>query len=341
MKQQRCPTQRSGTNLPGLDADHTKRDLGDLELFPTLDGSFSLRSSLFSEAFHNAAGALNEAQAKFVRPAELQRFKPTHTLRVLDVCFGLGYNSAALWESLNEQGLLMQWWGLEIDRRPLILALRDNGFLNLWSQSTLNRLISLEQCGNWIDACGRGFLYWGDARQCLDDIPCEQKFDLIFHDAFSPKRCPQLWTEEFLKRLGDRLATGGRLLTYSRSAAVRASLKHAGLELRSLLRAPGERMGWSSGTLAIKPPLHEAQTVGDGWRSLSQLEVEHLQTRAAVPFRDATGCDDAAEIMQRRQDEQIICGLESTNSWQRRNGLNKPRQSDEEALNNQKFRPDA
>ena len=28
-----------------------------------------------------------------------------------------------------------------------------------------------------------------------------------------------------LKRLGDRLATGGRLLTYSRSAAVRASLK--------------------------------------------------------------------------------------------------------------------
>ena len=54
----------------------------------------------FSEAFHNLL-SLNEAQAKFVRPAISGQ--TNHTLRVLDVCFGLGYNSAALWESLNEQ----------------------------------------------------------------------------------------------------------------------------------------------------------------------------------------------------------------------------------------------
>ena len=138
----------------------------------------------------------------------------------------------------------MQWWGLEIDARPLRLALANTGFINHWTHSTVNRLRSLDQCSEWTDDDGQGTLLFGDARQCLDNIPEEQSFDLIFHDAFSPQRCPQLWSEEFLKRLGDRLAPEGRLLTYSRSAAVRTSLKRAGLELRSLLPAPGERQGW-------------------------------------------------------------------------------------------------
>ena len=325
MRLQQCLIRRSGTTLPASDAELLDQGLGELDQFPTLDGSFSLHSSLFCEAFHNSAGALNEARAKFVRPAEVQRFKPDHTLRVLDVCFGLGYNSAALWDSLSGQTSRMQWWGLEIDARPLRLALANTGFINHWTHSTFNRLRSLDQCSEWTDADGQGTLLFGDARQCLDNIPEEQSFDLIFHDAFSPQRCPQLWSEEFLKRLADRLAPEGRLLTYSRSAAVRTSLKRAGLELRSLLPAPGERQGWSSGTLAIKPPLLHAQSSGDGWRSLSQLELEHLKTRAAVPFRDPSGRDHAAEIIQRRHAEQRVCGLESTNSWQRRNGLNKPK----------------
>ncbi|MCP4973174.1 MAG: SAM-dependent methyltransferase, partial [Prochlorococcus sp.] len=38
----------------------------------TADGSFSLHSSLFDESFHSSAGALNEAQVKFVIPAQLE-----------------------------------------------------------------------------------------------------------------------------------------------------------------------------------------------------------------------------------------------------------------------------
>ena len=39
-------------------------ELGALRVYPTADGSFSLHSDHFGEAFHNSAGALNEAQAK-------------------------------------------------------------------------------------------------------------------------------------------------------------------------------------------------------------------------------------------------------------------------------------
>lgn len=320
--QRRCPTHRSGLILPGSGADPVVQALGELVPYPTSDGSFSLQSKAFGEAFHNSVGALNEANAKFVRPADLERWPADKSLRILDVCVGLGYNSAALWDAIDERPQHVQWWGLELDQRPLTLALQNSGFCGLWTFSTLKRLQSLDQQGHWVDARGEGRLLWGDARQCINHIPAAQQFDLIFHDAFSPQRCPQLWSEEFLNQLSQRLAPGGRLLTYSRSAAIRASLQRSGLILRSLLPAPGERVGWSSGTLAAQPPWSGADASGgEGWRCLTPMEVEHLQTRAAVPFRDPTGQDSARDIVQRREKEQIDCGLESTNAWQRRHGL--------------------
>ena len=106
-------------------------ELGALRVYPTADGSFSLHSDHFGEAFHNSAGALNEARAKFVQPAELQRFSSGSDLRILDVCLGLGYNTAAVLEALPTAGPKLQWWGLELDRRPLEQALEQASFQSL------------------------------------------------------------------------------------------------------------------------------------------------------------------------------------------------------------------
>ncbi len=48
--------------LPDCEAD-LGADLGTLQAYPTADGSFSLHSERFGEAFHNSAGALIEAIA--------------------------------------------------------------------------------------------------------------------------------------------------------------------------------------------------------------------------------------------------------------------------------------
>ena len=298
-------------------------ELGALRVYPTADGSFSLHSDHFGEAFHNSAGALNEARAKFVQPAELQRFSSRSELRILDVCLGLGYNTAAVLEALTTAGPKLQWWGLELDRRPLEQALEQSSFQCLWSAPVLAKLEAIRDHGgwqehnNWQEPNSQGIQLWGDARSMLQQIPEPVRFDLILLDAFSPQRCPELWSEEFLGALAHRLAPQGRLLTYSRSAAVRASLKRAGLSLFSLLPAPGERVGWSSGTLAT-PPDSNCPQAGPGWRLLSAMEWEHLQTRAAVPFRDPVGNATAEVILERRRLEQEHCGHEATNAWQRR-----------------------
>ena len=303
-------------NLESVSASEV-RSLGPLEIYPTADGSFSLHSEHFGEAFHNSAGALNEARAKFVQPAELQRFSDGSGLRILDVCLGLGYNTAAVLEAIPAAGPAVQWWGLELDRRPLEQALEQASFQCLWSAPVLARLEAVRDHGGWHDPSSQGIQLWGDARAMLQEIPEPVRFDLVLLDAFSPQRCPELWSEEFLGALARRLAPQGRLLTYSRSAAVRASLKRAGLSLYSLLPAPGERVGWSSGTLAT-PVDSGCPPNGPGWRSLSAMEWEHLQTRAAVPFRDPQGNATAEVILERRRLEQEQCGYEATNAWQRR-----------------------
>ena len=268
---------------------------------------------------------MEETETKFVRPSELGRFSQTSELRLLDVCFGMGYNSAALMAALPPtSSAWVQWWGLEVDPRPLGWALNHQPFCDLWPGAVLQRLKQLHKSGSWRDNGGQGTMLWGDARQKLKALPSSDQLDLILLDAFSPGRCPQLWSEEFLGTLAGRLAPGGRLLTYCRAAAVRSSLRRAGLTLRSLRPAVQQRIGWSSGTLAVKPYASDSLgEEGPGWTALSAMEEEHLKTRASVPYRDPEGVDEAEIIQQRRELEQQCCELESTSAWQRRWLMNK------------------
>ena len=292
----------------------------------TADGSFSLHSDSFAESFHSSDGALEEANSKFVLPAQLDRFPDGRDLRVLDVCFGLGYNTAALMSALPHRGgPSFQCWGLELDQSPLRLALAEPTFQALWPPHVVACLGALSAEGCWQDSDRQQSvqMLWGDARQQLQNLPKDLQLDLILLDAFSPGKCPQLWSEEFLQSLASLLAPGGRLLTYCRAAAVRNSLRHAGLELRSLLPKAGEKSGWSSGTVALcsKDRDQTPPEMGPGWCGLSVMEEEHLQTRAGVPYRDPSGTDLAASILKRRQQEQVLSHRPSTSAWQRKWGL--------------------
>jgi len=305
------------------------------ELTPrlTADGSFSLYSSRFGEAFHSAAGAAREARDTFVEPAALQRFSPGTTLVVLDVCVGTGSNTAALLEAATAHGLRLQWRGLELDAAPLALALADRGFCGQWHREALDPLQQLAVSGQWASPLGTGALLWGDARQQVNVLlqQLAGRVDLVLLDAFSPRHCPELWTVEFLAALSRLLAPRGRLLTYCSAAAPRAALLQLGLELAAISGGPAGR--WSGGTVAGWAPLLEAAPNGaeaglsPRLRPLSPMEREHLATNAALPYRDPTGMASAAQILDAREQEQRMAAaraaLEPTSAWRRRWGLDR------------------
>jgi hypothetical protein len=282
------------------------------------DGSFSLHSARFGEAFHASDGALREAVASFVAPAELHRFAGGSVLRVVEVAVGTGTNTAALITAAGSGGLELEWWGMESDPEPLRIALADPAFRRQWSAAVVQRLEA------W--AAGPRLL-WGDARARLGQLeePLRGSCDLVLLDAFSPRRCPELWTVDFLGRLARLLAPEGRLVTYCAAAAVRAALREAGLHLANVVptgpQTPGEpgRAGrrWSRGTVAGPAPLPPSPRL----RPLSAMEREHLASRAAVPYRDPGQIATAGEILAAREGEVRTSPAASGGSWRRRWGI--------------------
>jgi tRNA U34 5-methylaminomethyl-2-thiouridine-forming methyltransferase MnmC len=295
-----------------------------LEPRRTGDGSLTLWSERFGECFHSGSGAYAEAQQKFVRPAELQRFSPGSRLRVLDLCVGLGYNSAALLEAAEQRELQLDWIGLELDPRPLALALADPAFRALWQPQTQAVLEALERRGQWCTPTGSsGHWQLGDARRQLPALVQSHRglIDLVLHDAFSPGHCPELWSVEVLSALAALLRSQGRLLTYCTAAAVRSGLQEAGLELASITGPPPAGRQWSHGTAASPTTLPLNRAEGDVLRPLSRMEREHLLTRAAEPYRDPSGRGDATQLQAERAERQQRHGGESTSAWRRRWGL--------------------
>ncbi len=292
----------------------------------TADGSFSLWSERFQEGFHSARGAKREAAETFVEPSELDRFCPGSSLRLLEVCVGTGSNTAALLEACRERQLTLQWWGLELDPAPLRLAMADGGFRSQWQPQAVQHLEQLSQGGAWSTELGKGRMLWGDARQCLPELLDEAcgDMDLVWHDAFSPRRCPQLWTVEFLAGMARLLKPTGRWISFSSAAAVRSALQLAGLELAAIPspspcqeRILHQAASWSGGTVASPTPLRPAPRR----RPRSTMEHEHQASSAGLPYRDPQGTAEAGLIRENRNKAQAASLAEgnrtASSAWRR------------------------
>ncbi|NJK48746.1 hypothetical protein HC931_11690 [Candidatus Gracilibacteria bacterium] len=276
-------------------------------LHPTDDGSFTFFSNEFSETFHTASGAAQEAQKKFVEPCQLAA-KTDRPLKIIDICYGLGYNTAAALKTI---------WTINPDCHVELIALeRDktipeqaiaHNLLDRWSLPIVELLRKLAQHHQIQTPQLTARLLLGDARETIGQVQRSGfQADAIFLDPFSPPKCPQLWTVEFLSIVARCLKTDGRLATYSCAASVRTALQLAGLQVGASnsvgRRSPGTISSFSIRNL---PPL-------------SQQESEHLQTRAAIPYRDPSLQDSAELIKQRRKIEQLSSALEPTSHWKKR-----------------------
>ncbi|WP_310425336.1 MnmC family methyltransferase, partial [Chamaesiphon sp. VAR_48_metabat_135_sub] len=173
----------------------------------TDDGSYTFFSQEFGQTFHSKYGAKEESIFKYAMPTLLAEKASRGHLRILDICYGLGYNSAAalatIWRS--NPNCTVEIIALELDRTVPTAAIEHN-LLNDWEEpipQLLTRLVQEETIE--IDRF-KAQLIFGDARQTIVGGASRNenrdfKADAIFLDPFSPVACPQLWTVEFLDRV--------------------------------------------------------------------------------------------------------------------------------------------
>lgn len=113
-----------------------------------------------------------------------------------------------------------------------------------------------------------------DARQAIKNDT--EKYNYIFLDAFTPVKCPCLWTVDFFKLLYSRLDENGMILTYSNSALVRNAFKHAGFYVGKIFSESANKF---TGTIAVK---NKALIKYE----LSEYDLGLMKTKAGIFYHD-------------------------------------------------------
>ncbi len=193
-----------------------------MEKVRTNDDSFTCYNEDFRELYHSKSGAIEEAFKKYVEPCIFK-----DEIKVLDVCFGIGYNSgAAIFEILKRKGKI-KIVGLENDKE--ILKEIKKIEVPLYFEETYKYVREVSAKLKVKKENVEIEILIGDARKTIDEV--REKFDVIFLDPFSTMKNPELWSVDFFKKLKEKLKDDGILSTYSSSAIVRAGLIEAGFKI--------------------------------------------------------------------------------------------------------------
>ena len=195
----------------------------------TKDFTITLYSEQFDEAYHCANdGALQETLHKHILPALMLK-KEKQKLKVLDMCFGLGFNTLCLRYVARKFGFNgeISVYSPEIDSTLLPQLLTHPYPKELKSKEIIKALQERQEYyenGFTIHLC------LGDAREILNGFLESENgvFDMIFQDPFSPLKNPSLWTYEYFKTLYALSSQDVIITTYSHDSCMLYSAFLAG-----------------------------------------------------------------------------------------------------------------
>jgi tRNA U34 5-methylaminomethyl-2-thiouridine-forming methyltransferase MnmC len=240
------------------------------------DGSYTAFSESYNEHYHSTKdGALNESLSKHIKPAFLLQSHKSE-LRVLDLCFGLGYNTLSTLYYADLVGFegSLYIYSPELDA-DLIASLEGFRYPEEF-RAYLHILSHLIRDGIYASSTRRVELFIGDARKFIEAFE-PKSVDIIYQDAFSPKVNPLLWTREYFASLGRILKDDGVLTTYSTAISTRLALYESGF-LVQLNRSEGIRNSTvatfvPSGHFEVVDMAHKIRTNPDAV-ALSDLDLK-------------------------------------------------------------------
>lgn len=197
----------------------------------TNDGSITFFNEKVGEKYHSISGAKEEAIEKFVNPSRIIDFvkdKNNKEINILDICFGLGYNSAAAVEKIREinKDIKIFVAAFEIDEE---IVESINKIEYPFNNREMFRSILKE---DYDKNNTKIKLFLGDVKKEIKKTSkLNKKFNFVFFDPFSPKVQEDLWTKELFESIAKLCTKNAVLLTYSCARKVRENLKEAGFRV--------------------------------------------------------------------------------------------------------------
>lgn len=208
------------------------------------DGSNTMYSKQYDQHYHSLRdGAINESLYKHIIPA-FEHHKDKDELQILDICFGLGYNTFSTIYYAKKEGLnkKLSFFSPELDSE-LISSLQEFEYPKEFE--TIKYIIDeVIEKHYYKDENIEIELFIGDALEYVKKL---SNIDIVYQDAFSSDVNRELWTKDYFCDIFSLINDNGIITTYSVSTPVRLGMYKAGFFIYEYKNEKTRR-----GTLAFK-----------------------------------------------------------------------------------------
>ncbi|WP_199121423.1 tRNA (5-methylaminomethyl-2-thiouridine)(34)-methyltransferase MnmD [Pedobacter sp. ASV28] len=212
-------------------------------LIKTADGSNTLFNDQIGEHYHSAHGALQESRHVFIEAGlkhSLITNQDKEELNVLEIGFGTGLNFLLSFAHCHEIKTRLNYKAIEAF--PLSSEILESTAYSeyvspyIW-QSFINGYEKAIHATQQLSEYCCLEIFHGTFQQFNTD----QKFDVLYYDAFSVRHQPELWTNEIIAHACNFLNKGGIFVTYAITGNLKRAIKSCGFEIEKLQGAPGKR----------------------------------------------------------------------------------------------------
>jgi len=205
----------------------------------TADGSDTLFSSEMDESYHSVNGAAQESMHVFIEAGLHQMDKKK--LKVFEVGFGTGLNALLTWEDARKNKIQIEYDTIEAYplSKDVIETLNYGDFTpELPSDAYLKLHMTPWEISTVLEKnCFELLKIQGDFTEFIFN----QKYDLIYFDAFAPDKQFEMWDESLFLKLFNTLNNQGLLVTYCAKGEVRRRMQRAGFRVERIPGPPGKR----------------------------------------------------------------------------------------------------
>ena len=209
------------------------------EIIKTSDGSTTIHIPEWNEQYHSIHGAIQEANHVYIQHG--LNYKTINEIAVLEIGFGTGLNSFMTFLEAQEKKLFIEYVGVEA--YPILEEelLKLNYVAELDATPFTKIFESFHSC-SWEEKhqITPNFSLL-KRKQFFHEIDDENKFDVIYFDAFGARVQPELWTEEIFFKMFLALKPEGVLVTYAAKGSVRRAMQSVGFNVERLPGPPGKR----------------------------------------------------------------------------------------------------
>lgn len=208
----------------------------------TADGSATLFVPELDEHYHSVKGAETESRHIFIEQG--LNASTASQPHLLEIGFGTGLNAWLTLKATQESLRKVHYTALEL--YPLSWELVKG------LDYTDHLLFESLHTAPWEQEVSLTSHFTLKKRQAdftrATTLHTEERYDLIYFDAFAPEKQPEMWTQELFDRLYVILNNGGILTTYCAKGAVRRMLQAAGFIVERLPGPPGGKREILRGT---------------------------------------------------------------------------------------------